>query len=280
MKRNMKVPAVLYSTVGLMALTLLGSCKGKGDNKQSGNDSTKQVSTKPQPGAPIHYDSSKRYIFLTFDDAPQPPGTINCKRIFHEQGVKATFFLVGMHAEIDRLRQRLVDSLRNSYPEFLIANHSYSHGFRDNYRTYYTHPDSAVGDLLRAQEQLKVPVKIIRLPGSNSWVGKGENRGPQSAKAVRTRLDSLGYNVIGWDVEWRFKGLNPVQGAQEMADEVNKTFETERSNEPNTVVLLAHDRMFGKPQYADSLTKFISILKQDPRNVFETIDHYPMVQRK
>lgn len=277
----MKVPAGLYSTLALTALTLLGSCKGKGDEKQAASDSTKQVSTQPQPGSPIRYDSSKRYIFLTFDDAPQPPGTINCKRIFHEQGVKATFFLVGLHAEIDRLRQRLVDSLRNSYPEFLIANHSYSHGFRDNYKTYYTHPDSAIGDLMRAQEQLKIPVKIIRLPGSNSWVGKGENKGPQSAKAVRDKLASMGYNVIGWDVEWRFKGGSvPVQGAQQLADEVNGKFDSENTNEPNTVVILAHDRMFGKQQYADSLTRFISILKQDPRNVFETIDHYPLVQQK
>jgi hypothetical protein len=30
----------------------------------------------------------------------------------------------------------------------------------------------------------------------------------------------------------------------------------------------------------DSLKAFIAILKKDPRNVFETIDHYPLVQNK
>jgi hypothetical protein len=44
-------------------------------------------------------------------------------------------------------------------------------------------------------------------------------------------------------------------------------------------VILAHDRMFAKAQYADSLNKFIATLKQDPRNVFETLDHYPLVQQ-
>jgi hypothetical protein len=38
--------------------------------------------------------------------------------------------------------------------------------------------------------------------------------------------------------------------------------------------------MFGTPQYADSLKKFVATLKSDPRNVFETIDHYPLVQKK
>jgi peptidoglycan/xylan/chitin deacetylase (PgdA/CDA1 family) len=46
------------------------------------------------------------------------------------------------------------------------------------------------------------------------------------------------------------------------------------------IVILSHDRLFEKKQYADSLTRFINILKQDKRYVFETIDHYPTVQAK
>jgi hypothetical protein len=33
--------------------------------------------------------------------------------------------------------------------------------------------------------------------------------------------------------------------------------------------------MFRLPNYADSLQKFIMILKQNPKYVFETMDHYP-----
>jgi len=43
----------------------------------------------------------------------------------------------------------------------------------------------------------------------------------------------------------------------------------------NNLVILVHDRMFAKQQYADSLTKFITLLKEDKRYTFETIDHYP-----
>ena len=46
------------------------------------------------------------------------------------------------------------------------------------------------------------------------------------------------------------------------------------------VVILSHDRLFEKKQFADSLTRFIDLLKADKRNVFETIDHYPTIQQK
>ena len=119
-------------------------------------------------------------------------------------GIKATFFSVGFNA-FEPSRTRMIDSVRSNYPQFLLANHSFSHGFKDHYKDFYTHPDSAIGDIMQNEKFLKVPVKIVRLPGSNSWVGKDMNKGPQSAKLVRDRLDAMGYNVIGWDIEWNQK---------------------------------------------------------------------------
>ena len=262
-------------TIGCIGLILAAGCKNqpKEEVKPQVVEVPKQV-----PGTPIKFDSSKRYIYLTWDDSPQPPGTLICKDIFHKEGVKATFFSVGMHA-FDLRRKRLVEEIRNSYPEFLLANHSYTHGFKDKYKSFYGLPDSAVNDFLRNEQELKVPVKIIRLPGCNSWVLDGEMKGQPSTKKVYEKLDALGYSVIGWDVEWRFlHGNVPVQSATEMAKEVNDMFNDALTVAPNGIVILAHDRMFAKPQYADSLSRFIEILKQDPRNVFETIDHYPLIK--
>ncbi|MFP5039793.1 polysaccharide deacetylase family protein [Parasediminibacterium sp. JCM 36343] len=265
---------LLSISIGLLALIVAAGCKSEPKKEEE----KKVEAPKPKPGDPIKFDSSKRYIYLTWDDSPQPPGTVVCKDIFHKEGVKATFFAVGMHG-FDLRRRRLVDEIRNSYPEFLLANHSYSHGFNNKYKDFYTHPDSAVKDFERVETEYKIPVKIIRLPGNNSWVLDGEKKGPKSTSAVYDKLDALGYSVIGWDVEWRFiKGSTPVQGAEEMVKEVNGMFEDALTVAPNAIVILAHDRMFAKPQYADSLTKFINILKSDPRNVFETIDHYPLIK--
>lgn len=233
------------------------------------------------PGTPIKYDSSKRYIYLTWDDSPQPPGTTICKRIFEEEGIKATFFAVGMHHDIEPRRKRTIDSIRNAYPQFLLANHSYTHAFRDNYNFFYTHIDSAVNDFIKAEKAMNIPVKIIRLPGRNTWASNGEVRGPKTSELVAKQLDSLGYKIIGWDIEWQFiKGTTPKQSPTELVNLINSKFESEYTQEPNAIVILAHDRMFQKGAHIDSLKRFIRLLKEDKRNVFETIDHYPSIQRK
>lgn len=258
----------------------LVSCAGGAENKETTVvDSTKPAATVLVPGSAIPYDSSKKYVYLTWDDAPQPPGTNICKDIFLSEGVKATFFVVGMN-KFGVERSRMLDTLSKNYPQLLIANHSYTHGFKNNYKSFYSLPDSAIKDFERNESELKVPVKIVRLPGNNSWVGKNEVKGPKSTLNVCHKLDSLGYNVIGWDIEWQFKkGNTPVQSADDIVKEVNKKFQNYYANIPDNIVILAHDRMFEKPQYADSLRKVIQILKQDKRIVFETIDHYPGIKR-
>lgn len=262
-------------------MLLFTSCGGNSGKEKTGADST-AAAPKEVPGGAFKPDSSKRYIYLTWDDAPEPPGTNTCKRIFKEQGVKATFFVVGFNANTPA-KKRMIDSLNNAYPQFLVANHSYSHAY-NKYKEFYSHPDSAVNDFLRNEKEFGIKVKIIRLPGNTSWVGKGELKGPKSTMPVCKILDSLHYNVIGWDVEWQFKnvphvGSVPIQSVDQMVKDINERFDNELTNEGNSIVILAHDRMFKNPQYADSLVKFIQVLKQDPRNAFETIDHYPLVQR-
>lgn len=276
---------VLKRIVSSAALTLaiaaiLTSCKGDGNkNKTQQKEAKDSVAVTLTPGSAIKLDPAKKYIYLTWDDGPQPPGTINCEEIFRSEGVKATFFMVGMH-QFSASRARIVDTIRNSYPQFLLANHSHSHGFRDHYREFYAHPDSAMQDIYTAEKELKVPVKIVRLPGMNSWVENGKIQGPHSSLEVCKRLGSAGYNAVGWDLEWRF-GRNsvPVQGAAQMAQEVNDKFANGTTYAANALVILAHDRMFRTPQYADSLRKFVQILKQNPEYVFETIDHYPLIQK-
>ncbi|HEY6979135.1 MAG TPA: polysaccharide deacetylase family protein [Chitinophagaceae bacterium] len=263
-------------TLILISSALFTNCKSHDEiKKETITNSPSAYAADPA----IKQDSSKRYIYLTFDDAPQPPGTMICKDIFTRQGVKATFFVVGLN-QTDLKRKKIIDSIRSSYPQFLIANHGYSHGFKNDYKSFYSKPDIAIQDFLKEEKDMKIPVKIIRLPGNNAWAGKDEMKGPKSVMPVCKQLDSMGYTVIGWDIEWRFKnGHVPVQSTDEVVKEVNTKLDDNLTNESNTVVILAHDRMFAKPPYTDSLNKFIATLKQDPRNVFETIDHYPLVQK-
>jgi len=271
---------LVKAALTLSVVAVFASCKGDGaKEKKSEKPAKDSVATALKPGSSIKLDPAKKYVFLTWDDGPQPPGTTNCEEVFREEGVKATFFMVGMH-QFSPSRERIVDSIRNSYPQFLLANHSHSHGFRDHYREFYANPDSAMQDIYQAEKELKVPVKIVRLPGMNSWVENGNIKGPHSSLEVCKRLGSAGYNAVGWDLEWRFgRRSTPVQGAEQMAKEVEDIFANDRTYAGNAVVILAHDRMFREPQYKDSLRKFIQVLKTNPDYVFETIDHYPLIQK-
>lgn len=273
---------ISQSVAGLLLLSLT-ACNNGTDTTKTGTGSTKAADVKPTPGAAFKYDSSKRYIFLTWDDSPQPPGTVNCKSVFKSEGIKATFFSVGFN-QVGPFKKRLIDSIRNEYPQFLLANHSFTHGFRDQYKKFYSPAmtDSALADFLKNQEELKIPVKIIRLPGNNTWASNGNIQGQKSNTAVVRKLDSLGYKIIGWDLEWgqQAKAKAPKESVDEMIRKINQKFDDGNTFQQNAIVILSHDRLFEKPQFTDSLRRFISLLKADKRNVFETIDHYPSIQQK
>jgi peptidoglycan/xylan/chitin deacetylase (PgdA/CDA1 family) len=218
---------------------------------------------------PIVYDSNKTYVYLTFDDGPQP-GTIETFNICKKQGIKASYFMVGRHAN-DNWGQQIVAMIRDAYPQFLLANHSYTHA-SERYQYFYQHPLISVPDFFKAQESLHVPYKIVRLPGNNAWVINSKIKSSKLVQAVCKKLDSAGYNIIGWDVEWNFSKGNsyPIQTPSKLASEVNYS-----SRNKKHIVILTHDRMFRTPAFSDSLNKFINILKQNPKYTFETVDNYP-----
>jgi len=227
---------------------------------------------------PVSYDSTKNYIYLTFDDGPQN-GTQACYDLCKQLGVKATFFMVGQHASSPKTKA-IVAEIREAYPNFLLCNHSTTHA-NGHYKYFYQHPYMAAEDFYAAQKKLQVPYQIIRLPGNSAWVLKDTIKASHLVDSTCLLLDSAGYNVIGWDVEWNFnhKTANPVQKPQRMANVVDSALaKPKQLFTKKHVVILTHDRMFRNPGYTDSLARFITLLKQNPNNVFETIDHYPRLK--
>ncbi len=243
--------------------------------KDTGNTKPKPVN--PFKWKPIKYDSGKIYIYLTFDDGPQN-GTQAVFDLIKKSKVKATFFMVAGHSSSKHLKS-IVHDIKYDYPEVLLANHSTNHA-NNHYKYFYHHPYMAAEDFYAAQKGLSVPYKIIRLPGNSAWVFEDMTKASKLVRPVCRLLDSSKYNVIGWDVEWGFnhKTANPIQKPQKMADIVDSALAKNHVYNHNHVVILAHDRMFRSPNYLDSLSKFISILKQKPNVVFETVDHYPHVK--
>jgi peptidoglycan-N-acetylglucosamine deacetylase len=225
------------------------------------------------------YDSTRKYVYFTFDDGPQP-GTMNCFHIVRDLDVKASFFMIATQIDNENLKKR-VDSIRNSYPEILLCNHSYTHGNFNHYKSYYNNADSAARDVIKAQSSMQVPLKIFRTPANNSWNINGRVKSPSLTKQLCYLLRDAGYEVAGWDVEWNFSNdATPVQSADQMIKEIKNAFKYDRNFVRNNVVILTHDRMFRRQQYADSLRKVIATLKKDNRIVFETMDNYPGIRRK
>lgn len=257
------------------------SCQNPSFSAVATDDKKPQKSVAPKDKferKPFVYDSTKNYIYLTFDDGPQN-GTRVCYDLCKQLGVKATFFMVGQHASSPKTKA-IVAEIREAYPNFLLCNHSTTHA-AGHYKYFYHHPEMAAEDFYAAQKKLQVPYQIIRLPGNSAWVLKDTIKASHLVDTTCLKLDSAGYNVIGWDVEWNFnhKTENPIQKPQRMVDVVDSALvKPKRLFTKNHVVILTHDRMFRKPNYTDSLAKFITILKQNPKNVFETIDHYPRLK--
>jgi hypothetical protein len=176
----------------------------------------------------------------------------------------------------DKRLRGIVDTIRASYPEILLANHSYTHA-NNHYQYFYQHPYFAQNDFMKAQESLGVPYKIIRLPGNSAWVRDGEVKSSKTVRAVCQLLDSAGYNVSGWDVEWNFRHTDskPIQSVSSMLKLVSTAMERNETHTRNHLVILTHDRMFRHPAAADSLLQFIIELKKNPAYEFATIDNYP-----
>jgi peptidoglycan/xylan/chitin deacetylase (PgdA/CDA1 family) len=242
-------------------------------------DSIKKIDTvKSFISTAINYDTTKKYIYLTFDDGPQN-GTVACFELCKKLGVKATFFMVGQHAATPHLKQ-IVSDIKNNYPQSLLANHSTTHA-NGKYHYFYHHQEMAAEDFYLAQKTLDVPFKIIRLPGNTSWVRESELRSNDLTKPVCKILDSSGYNVIGWDVEWNFnhKTANPVQSPERLARTIATRLDSNDLNVKNHLVILTHDRMFRNQNYTDSLAKFITLLKENKNYIFETVDHYPGLKK-
>ncbi|MCE3281742.1 MAG: polysaccharide deacetylase family protein [Chitinophagaceae bacterium] len=232
----------------------------------------------PEVTRVVRRDSNLRYVYLTFDDGPDA-GTLNCYNVCQNKGVRATFFLVGEHADY-RHGRNILETMRKDMRHFIFANHSYSHA-NNRYEQFYRQEEKALRDFMRFHDSMQFSYPIARFPGNPAWVMEDHKiRTSKLTKPLTKLMDSIGYNVMGWDVEWNFdKSSRPVQSAEQMARQIMNAFESNSSFVKNHVVLLTHDRMFREPNYRDSLAKMITILQSKKGVVFETADQYPLIKK-
>jgi len=219
-------------------------------------------------------DTNARVIYLTFDDGPLS-GTFNCFEICRREQVAATFFEVGLHQSRSAFGRQMFQQI-NSYPAlFTIANHSFTHA-NNNYLSFYHHPDTALLDFLKAKTVLNPSNNLTRLPGNNAWNLIHVKRASNLVRPLVDKLDSIGLNVIGWDLQWRFnKAGRPVQSPEYLADKVDSLFFHHQTLTKNHLVILMHDHMFRAAADSLKLEQFIQALKQRKNYQFQKLTQYP-----
>lgn len=220
--------------------------------------------------------TGSKELYLTFDDGPLE-GTGNVLRVLKEEGVPATMFCVGRHAQQHPglLRKEL------SMPNLLVANHTYSHA-NGHYRRFYSNTFRLMSDIEHAQLLLGGR-KYLRLAGRNVWRTPEINRDDLAIVALRGRVevpeyDALskeGFHIYGWDTEWHYSHTSgkPVESPEHVADKIEQLYRQHRLAKAGKVVLLAHDFMFRSPANASRLRRFIRLMKQRGWS-FHTIRHY------
>ncbi len=278
---SMKLFTRYFLSISVLAL-LLSSCnnhtnavdKVKADSSLLKKDSATAIAVTTVE------DSTKKKIYLTFDDGPNP-GTANVLNILEQEQVPATFFLIGEHRYYGPEEQRDWDRLQAD-KKIVLCNHSYTHAWRNRFDRFYAHPDGVIADFTRCQDSLKFSNHISRTPGRNTWrLNTINHTDLRKSKVAVDSLAAAGFVMMGWDVEWQYYGRTQAlrTDANYMLGLIDSLFKHNDTRTPNHLVLLAHDRVYADSADAAQLSYFIKELKKHPEYELRVATSYPGVDK-
>lgn len=211
-------------------------------------------------------------VYLTFDDGPGP-GSEQVYRLADSEKVKINLFVIGNRV----LRKDTVEGAFKRHRQdslLLIANHSYSHA-DGHYKAYYADPEKVLRDFDCNKDTLGLDNNIARMPGRNYW-RVGERRADDIVNG-REAADSLaanGYEVFGWDMEWKCDSLRP--DAKEMFDKVGTLIRNKWTFTPGNIVILFHDQELEDTAFREEVRSFIRLIRSKGYFRIVHLTDYPM----
>ncbi|WP_242832414.1 polysaccharide deacetylase family protein [Desulfosporosinus orientis] len=186
-----------------------------------------------------------KIAYLTFDDGPYPESTPRILKILQDEGVKATFFVLG--SQVDKYP----DLLRAEFEQGEgIGNHTYSHDYSSVYPSPSPTPEAFLAEIRQAEDvifkTIGIRPKIIRAPG-----------GTQNHFHINyyNALDAAGYLVYDWNVTCGDASA-PVVPAEQLIENIK----TQVPNKPRVIILM-HDTKV-KTTTIEALPQIIEFLKQ------------------
>ena len=236
---------------------------------------TKQKDTLALAETKTPIDSTKQYVYLTFDDGPYK-GSHNINKVLSEENVKGTVFLVGFNAFTKDLKQYVEDYKMN--PNVEIANHTFSHA-RNKYKKFYSNPEGVYEDIRKNEVVLDIHSRWVRLPARNTWrLGNKKKNDPvKNSIPAADILAKNQYFLYGWDYEWERgnKKTHLLAPPQQIYQGIVHRLDQNKTYEKNHLVILMHDDMFNSDLNTEKLRQLIVLLKNNPKIVIEGISNYP-----
>lgn len=173
------------------------------------------------------YNKETKIAYLTFDDGPSQAVTPLILDVLKEEGIKATFFVLGANVKNNP------ELLRRAYDEgHYIANHGYYH----DYKRIYKNAQSVLEEYRKTEKVIKETLKndkyksnLFRFPGGYLG-GKYEKVKQKAGKLLKeNNIEYIDWNVLTGDAE----GANTKE-------KILKNIEKHTKDKGNIVVLM-HD---------------------------------------
>lgn len=275
MKSNLTILA------SLLCLGMLVACGNASEMTQVQPDDEEQMTEAPEEVLPadIPDDSTKRVLYLTFDDGPMQ-GTSTVINILEQYKAPGTFFLIGLHAAHMPKAKENMQRLRSNRL-FELCNHSYSHAYRNRFEKFYASPDGVVADFNKAQDSMQFLNNIVRTPGNNMW--RTEYFIQNTMKRYIPAAEALAqarYRLAGWDVEWMHYKQKLKQSPEEIKQEIDNAFAKSLNRANGHCVLLMHDATFHDAEDSTALAKLIHMVQADTTYRMSVMSRHPFFRSK
>ncbi|WP_294374818.1 polysaccharide deacetylase family protein [uncultured Clostridium sp.] len=191
-------------------------------------------------------------VYLTFDDGPSETVTPQILDILKNEGVHATFFVLGKAIDSSEENKELLK--RTVSEGNAIGIHSYSHNYKILYPNNIVNVNNFKDEVEKTNASLKsvlgedFTTKAIRFPGGHmTWKG---------TEALDDYFQQEGYSYIDWNALSK-DAEGASKNAQQLYQEVINTTGTKQK-----VILLMHDT-YKKEETAKSLPDIIHYFKDN-----------------
>ena len=146
-------------------------------------------------------ETSVKIAYITFDDGPYH-STDQVLAILKKNGVKATFFTIGLDKDIcyDNPNYSCAETYKKIVDNgHTIANHTYSHAI---FRGLYNNADSFINQVKLQQDLIEkrtgVKTNILRFPGGS---GTAKALASSSVNQMMQKLKENGYGWVDWTAQ-------------------------------------------------------------------------------